>query len=35
MRNAKHFPAEDLVHDLTMSLWRERTALRDLARRKA
>jgi hypothetical protein len=35
MRNAKHFPPEDLVHDLTMSLWRERAALRDLARRKA
>ena len=32
---AKHFPPEDLVHDLTMSLWRERAALRDLARRKA
>ena len=35
MPNAKHFPPGDLVHDLTMSLWRERAALRDLARRKA
>jgi len=27
-------PPEDLIHDLTMSLWRNRSALRDLARRK-
>ena len=33
--NAKHFPPEDLGHDLTMSLWRERAALRDIAHRKA
>ena len=35
MSNTAHVPPEDLVHDLTMSLWRERAALRDLARRKA
>ena len=35
MPNAKLFPPEDLVHDLTMSLWRDRAALHDLARRKA
>ena len=35
MSNTAHVPPEDLLHDLTMSLWRERAALRDLARRKA
>jgi hypothetical protein len=28
-------PPQDLIHDLTKSLWRSRSALRDLARRKA
>jgi hypothetical protein len=35
MPETAHFPPEDLVHDLAMSLWRSRRALRDLARRKA
>ena len=35
MPETAHFPPEDLVHDLAMSLWRSRAALRDLARRKA
>ena len=35
MPETAHFPPEDLVHDLAMSLWRSRGALRDLARRKA
>jgi hypothetical protein len=35
MRDTAHFPPDDLVHDLAMSLWRSRRALRDLARRKA
>ena len=35
MPKAKLFPPENLVHDLTMSLWRDRAALHDLARRKA
>jgi hypothetical protein len=28
-------PPEDLIHDLAMSLWRDRGMLRDMARRKA
>ena len=35
MPDIAYFPPEDLVHDLAMSLWRSRGALRDLARRKA
>ena len=35
MPETAHFPPEDLVHDLAMSLWRSRRALRTLARRKA
>jgi hypothetical protein len=35
MADAASIPLEDLIHDLTMSLWRSRGALRDLARRKA
>jgi hypothetical protein len=35
MADTAHFSPDDLVHDLAMSLWRSREALRDLARRKA
>jgi hypothetical protein len=35
MSDTATIPLEDLIHDLTMSLWRSREALRDLARRKA
>ena len=35
MPDTAHFPPDDLIHDLAMSLWRGRRALRDLARRKA
>jgi hypothetical protein len=35
MSDTATIPTEDLIHDLTMSLWRSRGALRELARRKA
>ena len=35
MSETATIPVEDLIHDLTMSLWRSRGALRDVARRKA
>ena len=35
MSDSATIPPEDLIHDLTMSLWHSRAALRDLARRKA
>ena len=35
MSETVHVPPEALVHDLAISLWRSRGALRDLARRKA
>ena len=35
MLNTASVPPEDLIADLTMSLWYRRGALRDLARRKA
>jgi len=35
MSETAHVPPDDLVHDLAMSLWRDRAMLRDLARRKA
>ena len=35
MSDTATIPTEDLIHDLTMSLWRSRGALRDLARRKS
>jgi hypothetical protein len=34
MPNTANVPPETLIEDLTMSLWRERGTLRDLARRK-
>ena len=35
MSDTATIPLEDPIHDLTMSLWRSRAALRSLARRKA
>jgi len=35
MTDTASLPLEDLIHDLTMSLWRSRGAIRDVARRKA
>jgi hypothetical protein len=34
MPNTANVPPESLIEDLTMSLWRERGTLRDLAHRK-